>query len=115
MKALVSSLTAGVLLCILILSRNGLAQNTYHCQSFEGCPNDQCSASDALCPAGTSMPYEKDTTVTIWSCVPAEQGPCGNTEWLPYCTVSGYSNISMQGVCTDSICGPFTRNAWQCP
>jgi len=114
MKALVTSLTAGVLLCVLMLSRSGLAQATWNCNSFEGCPNNQCIASDAFCPAGTAMPYEMDTSVTVWSCVPAEQGPCGDTDFIPYCTVSGYSNITLQGKCVNNICGPFARDAWQC-
>ena len=113
MKAIAASLTAGVLLCVSILGRNGMAQLNYMCDDFAGCPSG-CIASDGKCPAGLAMPYEEDTTVTIWSCVPAKQGNCLDTDDLPYCTVSGYSNISMQGMCMNNICGPFTRNALQC-
>ena len=107
MKAFVTSLTAGVLLCILILSRNGLAQQKYNCLDFEGCPNDQCSASDDQCPiSGTAINYEMDITATVWSCVPAEAGPCQNTDYLPYCHVKGYRNMT-DDMCTGFFC-PLT-------
>lgn len=113
MKAIVASLAAAAILCIVILAQNALAQADWGCYGPQWFCNDNsnCTAQSGTCPAGgknagTAYSYVTTFSSDVWVCEPGDPG-CNDTVLLPYCNFSCYQSRGMSGVCINMLCNDW--------
>jgi hypothetical protein len=109
MKALVASLAAAVLLCLVASIGSALAQATWICAGpFPGCPDVKCVAGSGTCPAGGNegMTYHavSQQEVDVTNCAPTPSTGCENDTFQPYCIAFGYVSMGESGTCVDFLC-----------
>jgi len=120
MKALIASLAAVVLLCLLVLIGKGLANNqTWYCDGpYVLCTASSCISQGGTCPQGgmnAGMPYSFVVTVPedVWYCVPVGPG-CNDSKNLPWCSYLCYQTRGMTGTCLNNLCADSSTMP-QCP
>jgi hypothetical protein len=119
MKTLFASLATALLLCTVILVRNGFAQSNYVCSGpFTGCSLETCIMSAGNCPAGgmnagAQYSYCDFTPVSVHTCVPPGNGCNQHAVNKAYCSVICWQSRSMDLTCMDSLCD-FSETVDQC-
>jgi hypothetical protein len=117
MKSLVTSLAVvAFLVCIFAFTRSLHAQVWCCGGPYDGCPSTQpnCYAAGGTCPTGGMMYGAlSDTTVSVFSCVPAGASVCSNNDPWPFCMETGYVG-QINGICTGVALCTFYRYVDQC-
>ncbi len=118
MKRLVALLTAGVLLCLIVLAKNTVGQVGDWCcgGGYQGCPYAYCTPGGGNCPNnGPAYNYSTELELTVYSCVPSGTMTCTDSANLPWCNVSPYLNWNMETQeCFNPACDAFNLLAPQC-